>query len=132
LRNKANFAHLAVLLEFAEVGEAFVEATVGGDVIAHEETEFLREEVVRHFVDEDFLGRADGLMVVAQGLEESLDFLVGLVLKKREVGAEAVTEGVLSDSDLADFDLGLGGHGGSSYSEKLVIAGVFRSARKGY
>jgi len=79
-------------------------------------------------------------MVVAQGLEEGLDFLVGLVLKERKVGAEAVTQGVLSNGDFAGrgagsgrflrvaaigFDLGLSGHGGCSYSEKLVIAGVF-------
>jgi len=87
LRNEANLFQATFFLKFAEVGEALVEAAVGGGMVAHEETEFarvafavigrhevlvheffgalLREKVLRYFVDEDLFGGVDGLVLVA-------------------------------------------------------------------
>jgi hypothetical protein len=83
--------------EFAGVAFAIVGRH---EVLVHEGFgAFLREEVVRHFVDQDFFGGTEGLVLLAESLEEGLHFFVGLLFQEREVGAEAVAQGVLSGSD---------------------------------
>ena len=113
--------------EFAGVAFAIVGRH---EVLVHEGFgAFLREEVVRHFVDKDLFRGADRLVFFAKGFEESLDFLVGFVFDERELGAESVTKGVLPGGDSAldgarsggllcvaaiGFDLCLGCHDGAS------------------
>lgn len=125
LRNEATG-----LLEFGESSECAEEAAFGGGDIAGEQLEYAggeqgafglpgagfqfaeaahAPEVLGKFVDEDFFGGVDGLMLAAERGAEAIKFGSALFGEDELFGVEAVLEGVLGRALFTGFGAWAGG-----------------------